>query len=336
MERYSKQILFSDIGMEGQNRLKNSKVIIIGCGALGTVISNNLARAGVGYIKIVDRDYIELSNLQRQLLFDEEDIEENLPKAIAAKRKLQRINSDIKIDTEVVDVNSRNIEKLCSDMDLILDATDNFSTRYLINDTAIKLNIPWIYGGVIGSMGMLTSIIPGATPCFRCFMPKPPASGSVDTCDTMGVLNGITSIVASYQSTEALKILTGNEKSLIEGLLYIDIWNSDFEYIKPSKKEDCRACGSEDFEFLERAEEDAISLCGKNSVQVNPFSSQISVESIINKLSSMDIEVKKNSFFLKFEIDDVIFTLFYDGRAILKGVTDLNKARTLYAKYIGY
>lgn len=336
MERYSKQILFSDIGIEGQNKLRNSKIIIIGCGALGTVISNNLARAGVGYMKIVDRDYIELSNLQRQLLFDEEDINENLPKAIAAKRKLERINSDIVIDTEVVDVNSRNIEKLCSGMDIILDATDNFSTRYLINDIAVKLNIPWIYGGVIGSMGMLASIIPEVTPCFRCFMPKPPASGSVDTCDTVGVLNGITNIVASFQSNEALKILTDNEKSLIDGLLYIDIWNSDFEYIKPSRKKDCKACGNKDFEFLKRTEEEAISLCGKNSVQINPFSREISVDNIINKLESMDIEAKKNSFFLKFEIEDIKFTLFYDGRAILKGVTDLNKARTLYSKYIGY
>lgn len=336
MNRYSKQMLFNEIGKAGQEKLKSSKVVIIGCGALGTVISNNLVRAGVGYIRIIDRDYIELSNLQRQLLFDEDDISKNLPKAVAAQNKLQKINSDIEIETEVVDVNSRNIERLCKDMDLILDATDNFNTRYLINDISVKLNIPWIYGGVIGSMGMLSSIIPGVTPCFRCFMPEPPSTGSIDTCDTVGVLNGITNIVASYQTTEAMKMLTDNRESLIEGLLYINIWENDFEFIRPSKKESCEACGMKHYEFLTRKEEEAVSLCGKNSVQVNPHRNEISIDSIINKLTSMDIKVKKNNFFLKFQIDDVKFTLFYDGRAILKNVTDINRARSLYAKYIGY
>ncbi len=336
MKRYEKQILFDGIGEEGQKRLQSSKVIVIGCGALGTVVCNNLVRAGVGYIKIVDRDYIELSNLQRQILFDEKDIEDNLPKAEAAKIKLQMINSEVTIQSEVVDVNSRNIEELCKGMDLILDATDNFNIRYLINDVSMKLNIPWIYGGVIGSMGVLSPIIPGETPCFRCFMPHAPSAGAVDTCDTVGVLNGITSIIASYQSNEALKILTLKPENLIKGLLYIDIWENNFDTVTPSRKEDCKACGTKEYEYLESKDEDAVVLCGKNSIQINPYSKTISADNIINKLKSIGINPQSNSFFIRFEIEDVMFTLFYDGRAIIKNVTDIKKAKSLYAKYIGY
>lgn len=336
MERYAKQILFNDIGREGQEKLKNSKVVIIGCGALGTVISNNLARSGVGYIKIVDRDYIELSNLQRQLLFDEEDIGKALPKSIAAKRKLEKINSDIEIESEVVDLNSKNIEKICRDMDLILDATDNFDTRYLINDISLKLNIPWIYGGVMGSMGMVSPIIPGKTPCFRCFMPQPPAPGSVETCDTVGVLNGITSIIGSFQSTEALKILTSNTEKLIKGILYVNIWDNDFEFINPSKKSNCKACSYNEYEFLKRREQGAVHLCGKNSVQINPGNNKIYIDDVIRRLDAIGIKVKRNSFFVRFEVGDIIFTLFNDGRAIIKNVSDLSIAKSLYAKYIGY
>lgn len=336
MKRYEKQILFAEIGDEGQKRLKTSKVIVIGCGALGTVICNSLVRAGVGHIKIVDRDYIELSNLQRQTLFDEKDIADNLPKAIAAKKKLELINSEIIIESDVIDVNSKNIEKLCKGMDLILDATDNFNIRYLINDISIKLDIPWIYGGVIGSTGVLSPIIPGKTPCFRCFMPDLPSSGSIETCDTVGVLNGITNMIASYQSTEALKILTQKTKNLIKGLLYIDIWDNNFEVVNLSKKDKCKACSDNNYEFLNRKEEDAVHICGKNSVQVNPLNKEISVEHIIYKLKAIGVNPQKNSFFIRFEIDDIIFTLFYDGRAIIKNVTDLNKAKSLYSKYIGH
>ena len=214
MNRYEKQILYSEIGAKGQKLLLNSKVIIIGCGALGTVIANNLVRSGVGFIKIVDRDYIELSNLQRQMLFDEDDLENNIPKAIAASQKLKKINSTIQIESIVDDVNSKNIEDLCSGMDVILDATDNLQTRYLINDISIKLNIPWVYGGVIGSTGMVHTIIPHKTPCLRCMFPEIAPAGSVETCDTAGVLNPITSIVASTESMEAIKILL-NRKDVV-------------------------------------------------------------------------------------------------------------------------
>lgn len=335
MERYSKQILFGEIGEYGQKKLRDAKVVVIGCGALGTVIVNNLARSGVGYIKIVDRDYIELSNLQRQILFDEEDIDNNLPKVIAAEYKLKKINSSIIIESIIKDVNSNNIENICKDMNLILDATDNLNIRYLINDVSIKLNIPWIYGAVIGSTGMTHTIIPEQTPCFRCIMPNIPPAGSIDSCDLVGVLNTIVNIIASIQSTEAIKFLIGKTKDIINGLRYIDVWNNDFETIEISHKENCPACNNK-FEFLNSNMQDAIFLCGKDSVQVNPMNKEISSNSIIEKLESKGIKVRQNKFFLKFEVEGVVFTLFYDGRAILKNISDTIKAKALYGKYIGF
>lgn len=335
MERYSKQILFDEIGEEGQKRLNSAKVVIIGCGALGTAVANNLARSGIGYLRIVDRDYIELSNLQRQILFDEEDIKDNLPKVIAAEYKLKKINSNITIESIIKDVNSSNIENICKDMDLILDATDNLNIRYLINDVSIKLNIPWIYGAVIGSTGMTYTIIPKETPCFRCIMPNIPPAGAIDSCDLVGVLNSIVSIIASMQSTEAIKLLIGKKEALIKGLRYIDVWNNDYETIEISSKSDCMACSNEEFEFLNSNMQDAIFLCGKDSVQVNPMNKNISTDIIINKLEDQGIKVKKNKFFLKFEAEGVAFTLFYDGRAILKNISDTVKAKVIYGKYIG-
>lgn len=335
MERYEKQMLFGEIGLEGQKKLLSKKAIIIGCGALGTVIANNLVRSGIGYIKMIDRDYIEISNLQRQILFDEEDIKENLPKVIAAERKLKRINSDIKIEGIISDVNSTNIESLCEGMDVILDATDNLQTRYLINDISIKLNIPWIYGGVIGSSGMVHTIIPHETPCLRCMFPEIPPIGSTETCDTAGVLNSITSIVASMESMEAIKILLEKQSSVIKGLQYMDIWSNDFETIDMNLNKDCKACGNNSFEFLERSTDEAVYLCGKNSIQINPLQKGISAEDIINRLKSLNIDVKQNVYFIKFNIEDVQVTLFYDGRAILKNTDDIKRAMSLYARYIG-
>lgn len=335
MERYEKQILFNEIGSEGQKKLLNKKAIIIGCGALGTVIANNLVRSGIGYLKILDRDYIELSNLQRQMLFDEDDIINSLPKAIAAKNKLEKINSSINIESEIVDVNSRNIENFCKGMDVILDATDNLQTRYLINDISIKLNIPWVYGGAIGSSGMVHTIIPHETPCLRCMFPEIPPVGSVETCDTVGVLNSITSIVASIQSTEALKILLGYKKNVIKGLKYMDIWSNDSEIIELNLDENCIACGKERYDFLERESDEAVYLCGKNSIQINPMQKIAFMDEVINKLSSLSIEINQNAYFIKFLVEEIQFTLFYDGRAILKNTEDINRAKSLYAKYIG-
>ncbi len=335
MQRYEKQILFNEIGVEGQKLLLSKKVIIIGCGALGTVIANNLVRSGVGYIKIVDRDYIELSNLQRQILFDEDDVENNMLKAIAARDKLSRINSSIKIESLVEDVNSKNIEQLVTGMDVILDATDNLQTRYLINDISVKLNIPWIYGGVIGSSGMVHTIIPGTTPCLRCMFPEISPIGSMETCDTAGVLNSITSIVASIESTEAIKLLINKGGDVIKGLFYIDIWNNESDVIPLSIDEECTSCGKKNFEFLHRDTDEVTSLCGKNSIQINPHQRKVQMDKILKRLDLLDIDYQKNTYFVKFTVEDVQFTLFYDGRAILKNITDENYANSLYAKYIG-
>ncbi|MBB6215214.1 adenylyltransferase/sulfurtransferase [Anaerosolibacter carboniphilus] len=335
MERYAKQVLFDKIGKHGQEKLLASKVVIIGCGALGTVIANNLARTGVGYIKIVDRDYIELSNLQRQILFDEEDMANSLPKAIAAQNKLRKINSDIAIDGVITDVNPKNIIEICKGMDLILDATDNFNIRYLINDVSIKLDIPWIYGGAVGSMGMTHTIVPGVTPCFRCIMPEIPPAGAIDTCDTVGVLNSIINIVASFQTTEAIKLLIGEKEELVGGVRFIDVWNNDFETIEKRKKENCLACSQNQLEFLDHEAEDAVYLCGKDSVQVNPMNKEISADRLIQRLEASDINIKKNQFYIKFQVEDVQVTLFYDGRAILKNISDVNQAKSFYARYIG-
>ncbi|MEW9124350.1 MAG: ThiF family adenylyltransferase [Thermotaleaceae bacterium] len=335
MERYAKQILFQEIGREGQEKLLASKVVIIGCGALGTVIANNLTRSGVGYIKIVDRDYIELSNLQRQILFDEEDIEKNLPKAVAAQEKLKKINSSIVIESVIADVNARNIEGICKGMDLILDATDNFNIRFLINDISVKLNIPWIYGGAISSTGMTHTIIPGETPCFRCMMPDIPPAGAVDTCDLVGVLNSTVNVIASLQSVEAIKLLIGKKTDLIKGVRYIDIWHNDFEVFEKRRRKDCPTCQEYHFEYLENRTEDAVYLCGQDSIQINPINNKISTESILQKLEAAGVKVQKNAFFLRFKVEEVQVTLFYDGRAILKNTSDIAHAKSLYARYIG-
>lgn len=336
MERYSKQVLFDKIGQEGQEKLGKAKVVIIGCGALGTVAVNNLVRSGVGYIKIVDRDYIELSNLQRQILFDEEDIKNNLPKVIAAQYKMEKVNSSIKIESLIKDVNSTNILDICRGMDLIIDATDNLNIRYLINDASIELDIPWIYGAVIGSTGMTHTVIPGETPCLRCIIPTIPPSGAVDSCDLIGVLNTVVNIISSLQSTEALKLLMGKKEDLVKGLRYIDIWDNEFETLEVARREDCPACGRGELEFLNTDSQDVTFLCGRDSVQINPMNKNISASSIISRLGAVGIDVRQNNFFLKFEVEGVQFTLFYDGRAILKNISDTVKAKVLYGKYIGF
>lgn len=335
MERYTKQILFDRIGEVGQKKLNQSRVVIIGCGALGTVTANNLTRAGVGYIKLLDRDYIELSNLQRQVLFDEEDIREDLPKVAAAIKKLQKINSSITIEGEVIDVNSRNILRLCQEMDLIIDATDNYSIRYLINDASIRLNIPWIYGGVLGSVGMTHTIIPGKTPCLRCIFPNIPTIGVTDTCDTIGVLSTIINIIASIQTTEAIKLLVGAKEDLINKLRYFDVWNGNYEEIDIELNDNCAACKERKLEFLDYKIEEAIYLCGKDSVQVSPRTSEVAINHVISRLKRLGIEIQQNNYFIKFEVDEVTVTLFYDGRAIMKNITDVKKAQSLYARYIG-
>jgi adenylyltransferase/sulfurtransferase len=339
-ERYSRQVRFPGIGQDGQRKLLESKVTLIGCGALGTVLANALVRAGVGHLRLIDRDFIETNNLQRQILFDEADVAANLPKAEAAARKLRVINSGVTIEPIVTDVDRTNILDLAHDADLILDGSDNFEVRYVINDAAVKLGKPWVYGGCIGSHGQTMTILPGDTPCLRCVFEAAPAPGEAGTCETAGVLGPIVNIVASYQAAEAFKIIAGRLDTVNRDLVYIDVWENVNRRIKIANlkgKVDCPCCGRGKFEWLD-GEHGAktTSLCGRNAVQVSHrVAGKLDLESMARDLSALG-KVSFNKFLLKFDVDDYQFTVFPDGRAIIKGTNDADKAKTLYAKYVGH
>jgi len=335
VDRYSRQVLVAGIGKSGQEKLLKSRVLVIGCGALGTVIANNLVRAGIGYMRIVDRDYVELDNLQRQMLFDEEDVEKGMPKALAAADKLRRINSSVEIEAEVKDVNRKNIEELIKDVDIVVDGTDNLETRLLINDACFKHNIPWIYGAAVSSYGMTMNIIPGVTACFRCIVSSMPAPGSIDTCDTVGVLNATTSLIASLQSNEAIKVLLG-DKDLNRELLVIDLANNSFDKIAVKKRDDCPLCRDGVFEYLDKKGPiESIKLCGREMVQITPQREmEISLEDLKGKLERIG-DASYLGFLLKFRVDQYELIIYPDGRAFVKGVSDTEMARSLYAKYIG-
>ncbi|GAC1388113.1 MAG: molybdopterin-synthase adenylyltransferase MoeB [Ktedonobacteraceae bacterium] len=336
VDRYSRQTLFGPIGKEGQERLKDSTVTIIGCGALGTVLANNLCRAGIGRMVIADRDYIEFNNLQRQILFDEEDIARGLPKAIAAAEKLRRINSDTTVEPLVEDINADGIETLVRDTDLVLDATDNFETRYLLNDVCIKYGRPWIYSGVIASYGVTMNIIPGDTACLRCVFPDMPLPGTTPTCDTAGVLNGIVGTISGVASTEALKILLKSEM-MSRAMFWMDLWENTSERIELPRQADCPACGHHQYEFLdELSGGSSTSLCGRNAVQVRNGRRGIvlNLAELAERLRPVG-EVRYNDFLLRFNVDSYELTVFPDARAIIKGTDDEQVARSVYARYIG-
>jgi adenylyltransferase/sulfurtransferase len=340
LERYSRQMRFPGIGEAGQRKLRDARVTLCGCGALGTVLANALVRAGVGHLRLIDRDFIETSNLQRQVLFDEQDVAENLPKAEAAARKLGHINSSVYVEPVVTDIDRTNIVELVSDADLILDGTDNFEVRYLINDAAVKLGKPWVYGGCIGSHGQTMTIVPGQTPCLRCVFEEAPAPGETGTCETAGVLGPIVNIVASFQATEALKVLTGRMDAINRELIYVDVWDNVQRRIKIAPlfgKVDCPCCRRRKFEWLDGAQgSQTTSLCGRNAVQVSHrVPSKLNFEEMARHLELMG-EVSYNRFLLKFNVESYEFTVFPDGRAIIKGTSDEDKARTLYAKYVGH
>ncbi len=340
LERYSRQMRFPGIGEDGQQRLLESHVTLCGCGALGTVLANALVRAGVGHLRLVDRDFIETNNLQRQVLFDEHDVAENLPKAEAAARKLGAINSSVHVEPVVTDIDRTNILDLVQDADLILDGTDNFEIRYLINDAAVKLGKPWVYGGCIGSHGQTMTILPGETPCLRCVFEAAPAPGEAGTCETAGVLSPIVNIVASYQAAEAFKLLTGRRERINRELIYLDVWDNVQRRIKIAPllgKVDCPCCKHRRFEWLDGEHgSQTTSLCGRNAVQVTQRSpTKLNFEELAHHLGLMG-EVTYNRFLLKFNADGFEFTVFPDGRAIIKGTSDVDKARTLYAKYVGH
>ena len=340
LERYSRQVRFPGVGKAGQNRLAAGRVTLCGVGALGTVLANHLVRAGVGFVRIVDRDFVELSNLQRQVLFDESDVTNNLPKAVAAANKLRQINSTVTVEPVVADIDRTNIEELCRDVDVILDGTDNFEIRYLINDTAVRLGKPWVYGGAVGSHGQTMTIIPHQTPCLRCVFEASPGPGEVGTCETAGVLGPMVSVIASFQATEAIKLLVGKPETINRELLYIDAWENTTRRIKIAPllgKVDCPCCQRKRFEWLEGTHgSQTISLCGRNAVQVSQrLHTTLNFPDLAKQLEHSGT-VSYNKFLLKFDVDEYQFTVFPDGRAIIKGTDDCEKARTLYAKYIGH
>ncbi|MDP6957263.1 MAG: ThiF family adenylyltransferase [Planctomycetota bacterium] len=334
-DRYSRQILFPGIGKGGQEKLQASRVTVIGCGALGTSLCNLLARAGVGYLRIIDRDFVEANNLQRQVLFDEEDAAQALPKAVAAAAKLQKINSEIEIDPIVTDLRAGNIESLLADSHLVLDGTDNFETRFLINDACVKRNLPWIYGGCVGSYGMVLPVFPGETACLTCWLEDRPEPGSTATCDTAGVLNTIASTIAALQGNEAIKFLSGNRAEIFSGLTAIDLWKNSHQTMKVPRRVDCDPCGKGIFSFLEKGEESlATSLCGRDAVQIVPSTTTLNLEELETRLESAG-EVSRNDYLLQLRLQENELTLFPDGRAIVKGTNDPSRARSLYAKYVG-
>lgn len=336
-ERYSRQILFSGIGQAGQERLAQSHAVIIGCGALGAMQAEMLARAGVKCLLIVDRDFIEESNLQRQIMFAESDVAERLPKAIAAQNRIARINSEIQVDARVVDVNYTNVEELIHDADVVLDGTDNFETRYVLNDAAVKLGKPWIYGAAVGSYGVQMTIRPQQTPCLRCIFPEAPAPGTSPTCDTAGVILPIIATIVSYQVTEALKILTGQCDKLHGKLLQFDLWEHRVINIKLGQPEaNCPTCAQHNFEFLTpHAGQLVLSLCGRNAVQIVPAAqTTLDFAQLAARLSNSG-EVSYNRHLLKFAGEGYEMTIFSDARGIIQGTDDLTLARSLYAKFIG-
>lgn len=339
--RYRKQTLFEPIGEEGQRRISAGQALVVGCGALGSVIADQLVRAGVGTVRIVDRDFVEITNLQRQVLYDEQDLADGLPKAIAARRKLERINSDITLDAHVADVDHTNILRLAEGCDVILDGTDNFEIRFLINDASLETGIPWINGGCVGSHGQVMPILPGRTPCWRCLVEDVPEPGTTDTCDTAGVIGPAVSTVASLQVAHALKILSGHVDLIEPVLTILDVWDVSLRQLKlgdlPARM-NCPACVGGERLWLrgERGSRTTI-LCGRNAVQVSPESSpRLSLPELATKLAGSG-EVTSNPFLVRLRLSepDCELTIFGDGRAIITGTEDLTLARGLYARYVG-
>jgi len=333
-DRYSRQVLFPGIGAEGQQRLAESHAVIAGCGALGCAQAMLLARAGIGRLTLIDRDYVERSNLQRQILFDECDAAAALPKAIAAQRRLAAINSGIEIRAIVEDLDVRNIAELFEGAGLILDATDNFETRYLINDWCVQNSVPWIYGAAVGSYGISMPVLPARGACFRCIYPSPPM-GDQPTCETAGVLNPVTTAVGALQAANGLKLLSGHGADLELRIVTLDVWTGAFRSIaQPPRDPDCPCCGQHDFAYLERSRRAPVSLCGRNAVQIHDRSRPLDLAQLKVKLGRLG-DVRANEFALRFTVEAYDLTIFPDGRAIIKGTTDVGIARGLYSRYIG-
>ena len=337
MERYSRQVLFEGIGEEGQRRIRESRVLVVGCGALGSAQVETLARAGVGRLRIVDRDFVEESNLQRQTMFTERDARERVPKAVAAGRRVAEINSDVACEVEVADVTQSNVERLIEACDVVLDGTDNFATRFLVNDACVKHGVAWVYGAAVGSYGVTMTIRPRVTPCLRCVFPETPAAASAPTCDTAGVIMPIISVVAAVQVAEALKLLTGHEENLHGGLLQFDVWRNEWRRIALKERApDCATCALGRFETLEaEAGEMTTVLCGRNAVQVSPRrAARVDLGALAARLRAAG-EVKANPYLVRLRAGEYELTVFGDARAIVRGTDDAGVARSLYARYVG-
>ena len=335
-EKYSRQILFDGIGPLGQQRLLASSAVVVGCGAIGAAAANLLVRAGVGRLRIVDRDFVEPSNLQRQTLFDESDAREALPKAVAAERKLKTINSSVSLEGMVDDVNPHNIDQLLKGFDVILDGTDNFETRFLINDFAIKSSQPWIYAAAVASYGLTMTIQPGTTACLACLLQGSDAvAGMEETCDTIGVLGPIVNLIASLQVAEAMKLLAGNQQALHGRLISCDVWTGHFQSLHVTRNAICRACNKREFSYLQGQVQPHITMCGRDSVQIHEHHRVLDLGALQQRLTRTIAGVRYNDFLLRFRVAPYEMTVFADGRAILKGTTDPAVARSLYARYVG-
>jgi adenylyltransferase/sulfurtransferase len=336
LARYARQTVLPVIGVEGQRRLLASRVAVIGCGATGTVIANHLARAGVGSLRIIDRDWVEWNNLQRQLLFDESDARDGTPKALAAEQRLRAVNSEIHIEAAVTDVNAANLEELIGDCDLVMDGTDNFETRYAINDACVKLGKPWVYTGAVSTYGMSLLVRPRETACLRCVFPEPPPAGDSATCDTAGVLGPAVSVVASLSASEAIKWLVGAHEALSGALTHVDVWDLSWHNFRIERKSDCPCCVGREFPFLAASGgSHAVSLCGRNAIQISVGAgARLDLPRLAERLQSVGA-VTQNAFLLKLDLGERQITLFRDGRAIMHGVADEAEARSLYARYVG-
>ncbi len=330
--RYSRQILFHGIGEAGQRKLLDARVAIVGCGALGSFQAGALARAGIGFLRIIDRDCVELSNLQRQWLFNEADARDATPKAAAAAREIGRINSEIKVDAAVADMTAGNVEDLLGDVDVVLDGTDNFETRYLMNDYCVSRSRPWIYGGAVGSYGITMPVVPGITACLKCVYPEPPG-GLQPTCETVGVLASVTALIASLQVSAAMRLLCGLQPA--QRITTVDVWSGAMRQIgQPPPDPECRACGKREFTHLDAKRRTPVSLCGRNAVQLHELARPLDLRHLAHRLTPLGA-VRYNDVALRFDTPPYELTVFPDGRVIIKGTTDIGIARSVYARYIG-
>ena len=337
--RYDRQMRFAPFGEDGQRRLASGRALVCGCGALGSVAAAMLVRAGVGFVRIVDRDFVELNNLQRQFLFDEKDVAEMLPKAATAAAKLRLVNSAVEVEGIVADVTFANIGQLSDDVDVIVDGTDNFATRFLVNDFTVKNNKPWIYGGVIGAEGQSMTIVPGSTACLACLLPEPPPPGTTPTCDTAGVLGPAVGVIASIEACEAIKILSGHEDAVSHALTVVELWDNRIRQVDLSKlrdASDCRVCKHEEYGWLNgKNDASSVTLCGRNAVQLAaPSGTRISLEQLAARLARVG-PIVRNSYLLRLTVDGYQLTVFPDGRTIVGGTDDVATARSLQARYVG-